>query len=393
MPPRGLALLIALTGLIGLLVGIPAPTAAALQPNHYNIATYNSQGARWSDVRAIARDNDIVAVQEAGPDPSPYGMRFEQDHDHNGYTVREYTWGEWHVYWLSPTGTDGGRVNQAFVTRHEAHEVLVVLPAQPGARPALGVRFDNDVYYNIHAQASGTRNEAPRLVENIRNQAVGRNYAWTVMGDFNRDPNESMHDTARDLGAYVYHSGEATQQSGGELDYMISSRQMGNYRGVRQGGMGSDHYPVYFRNHMAAAGAVVDLISDSDHSKFIGFEGRSSANGTRVITDTYDANGSKWTLRSAPFSSANFYIVNNATGKCLDVGDPRSGGSLMEWDCGDRHSAVFSISGWPEEPGTWMIEHMNTHLCVDTMGSPTKYLALFKCTNRSPNQRFIPHFF
>ncbi|MEV7415511.1 endonuclease/exonuclease/phosphatase family protein [Streptomyces sp. NPDC089919] len=389
MSARALALLMSITGLIGVLAGLPTPAVAA-EPNNYRIATYNSQGARWSDVRAIADRNDIVAVQEAGPEPSIYRMELIGTHGQGIETVREYRWGDRYVYWINPMGGTTGRVNLAFVTSRRADQVFLAPPAADGARAALGVRFDNDIYYNVHAQASGTRNEARELVANIRNQAAGEGRQWTALGDFNRDPNQGMHDTARVLDAYVYHSGEATQQGGGELDYMISSRYMPGYRAARQGGMGSDHYPVYFENRLAAAGAVVNLISDNDHERFIGFEGRSSEDGTRVVSDSYDANGSKWTLRNAVgYGSTSFYIVNNATGKCIDV----NGDKLVEWKCQGQSTAIFMISPWPEEPGTWSLLNVTSRLCVDTMGSSPKYLGLYKCTTKSPNQRFLPHFY
>lgn len=390
------AIVAALIGIIGFSVGLPAPLAHADVPNSYSIATYNSQGARWADVRAISDENDIVAVQEAGPEPTPYGMNFLNTYVRGGYTVRAYQWGTRYVYWMSPTGDS--RVNLAMVTRTQAHEVFVAPPGRAGARPALGLRFDNDIYYSLHAAATGASNEAEQLVANIATQArAAGGYAWTAIGDFNRDPNQGMHTAARAQNAWVYHSGESTQQSGGELDYMISSRDMANYRGVRNGGRSSDHYPIYFRTQLAANGSVVDLISDSDHAKFIGFEARSSANGTRVITDSYDAQGSLWTLRRPPGGGQfEFNLVNNGSGKCIDVyggPDAKSGNYLNEWDCLGQASQVFSLHYWDEEPGTWEIVQKSTGLCVDTMGTQPKYLALYACTENSPNQHFMPHYF
>ncbi|MEU1509906.1 endonuclease/exonuclease/phosphatase family protein [Kitasatospora sp. NPDC005748] len=390
MSARVLALLMSITGLIGVLTGPPTPASAA-SPISYKMATFNSQGAKWDQIRVIVNaGNDIVFVQEAGAEPSANGMELLQIHGHGNQAVREYRWNDRYVYWINPMGGTGGRVTLATVTRQRAAEVFVAPPGRDGGRSAMGVRFDNDIYYNVHAQATGTRNEARELVANIRDQAATSHREWTAVGDFNRDPNEGMHDLANSMSAFVYHTGEATQSSGGELDYMISSHAIAGYQASRQGGRGSDHFPVYFEHHLAANGAVVNLISDNDHEKFIGFEGRSSANNTRVVSESYDANGSKWTLEhAAGFGSQSFFIRNNLTNKCMDT----ISGNLVEWDCVGQKSAIFLLNTWDEEPGTYKLFNINYGLCVDTMGSNPKHLGLYKCTPKSPNQRFIPHFY
>lgn len=192
----------AMAALVGLLIGLPASPAAADAPNAHTIATYNSQGARWSDVRQLSNENDIVAVQEAGSEPSLYGMILQQSYNRSGYTVHLYRWGARYVYWMSPLGDT--RVNLAMVTHTMAHEVHVAPPGRAGARPALGLRFDDDIYYNVHALASGAHNEAQELVRQVRNQATAAGRAWTVMGDFNRDPDQGMHTLAAGLGARAW---------------------------------------------------------------------------------------------------------------------------------------------------------------------------------------------
>lgn len=386
-----LAALPALAGLIGALLVLPATAAHADTPDRHLTASYNSQGARWSDVRAISNDNDIVAVQEAGPNPRPYGMSLLNTYVRNGYTVDLFRWGSRYVYWMN-TDPTGNRVNLATVTHTMAHEIFVAPPGRAGNRPALGLRFDDDIYYNVHAAASGANNEAPQLLANIAQQATAAGHAWTAMGDFNRDPIEGMYGAAAGLHGFVYHSGVATQQSGGELDYMVSSRTMGNFRGMRATGRSSDHYPIYYRTQILGAGSVVDLVNDTNSGSFLGFERRSSANGTRVVAGAYDARASLWTMRHAAGGGEwDFNIVNNATGKCVDVdGGPSAsdGSPLSEWDCQGRSSQVFTVFRWAEEPGAWMIKQKNTNLCADNAG----ILVLHTCYASTPSERFLPHF-
>lgn len=388
---RAFAALPALAGLIGALLVLPATTAHADTPEHHSTASYNSQGARWSDVRAISNDNDIVAVQEAGSNPRQFGMTLLSSSSHNGYTVYLFQWGSRYVYWMD-TDPTGHRVTLATVTHTMAHEIFVAPPGRASSRPALGLRFDDDIYYNVHAAASGASNEAPELLGNIARQATAAGRSWTAMGDFNRDPNEGMFTAAAGLHGFVYHSGTATQQSGGELDYMVSSRSMGNFRGMRAAGRSSDHYPIYYRTRIVGAGSVVDLVDDAHPGTFLRFERLSSANGTRVVADAYEAKGSLWTMRHAAGGGQwDFNIVNNATGKCIDVeGGPRAsdGSPLSESDCQGTYSQVFDLAWWTEEPGAWMLLHKGTNLCVDNAG----ILMLHPCHAKTPSERFLPHF-
>ncbi|MGW3633470.1 RICIN domain-containing protein [Streptomyces sp. NPDC005122] len=173
---------------------------------------------------------------------------------------------------------------------------------------------------------------------------------------------------------------------------------MANYRGQRQGAGGSDHYPIYFRTRIAGAGDIVDLISDSDHEKFLGFEDDSSANGTRIDVEPYKPGRSQWILRQAAGGGQfDFNFVNVATGKCMDVyhgiysvaGDP-----LDEYDCLGIPSQVFTLYYWPGEPGTWEIVNKSTGLYVDTQGINPRYLALWDtAVATAPNEHFLPHFF
>ncbi|MEV6686665.1 hypothetical protein AB0N28_15160 [Streptomyces sp. NPDC051130] len=76
----------------------------------------------------------------------------------NGYTVELFRWGSRYVYRRN-TDPTGKRVNLATVTHTMAHEIFVAPPGRAGCRPALGLRFDDDISYNVHAAASSANNE------------------------------------------------------------------------------------------------------------------------------------------------------------------------------------------------------------------------------------------
>ncbi len=394
------ALAVALAVLLGLLIGYPAPAAHATPPDEETVATYNSQGYRVDDLRTLTRRNTIVMVQEAGPRPTQWN--YAGVHTRGAYEVHQYEWrlggrdGVRHVYWLSGASTGGGtggRVNLMIITHRLADDVYVAPPGRNGARPALGLRFNNDIYYSVHALASGTQNEAPDLLANIANQArqQGR-YAWTAVGDWNRDPSAMRGAVALQAG-FMYRTADSTQQSGGELDYMVTSRPMSNYFAQRAAGMGSDHYPVEFRSH-ATRDVWMGLASASDRDRVLGIEGRSEVNGTRIVpvTDSHMADVT-WRTRGAAHGNVN--LVNNQSQKCIDVSggnDATSGSSLNEWDCSGQLSQEFVVRQYGG--GALQFLHARTGLCVTMMGgSGHRYPALSNCDNpKYDSQNFMPKF-
>ncbi|WP_345181057.1 RICIN domain-containing protein [Streptomyces lavendulae] len=146
-----------------------------------------------------------------------------------------------------------------------------------------------------------------------------------------------------------------------------------------------------------ANGSAVELISDNDHEKFLTFERRNNANGTRVVTDVYRPSRSQWTLRSVSGGGQwDFNFVNRPTGKCIDVDNGRwaqNGDALNEWDCEGQTSQVFTTFSWGEEPGTWMIKQKNTDLCANTTGATPRHLVLSTCYQATLSERFLPHFY
>ncbi len=101
-------------------------------------------------------------------------------------------------------------------------------------------------FFTIHGLSPGGNDDA-QLLNNIASANLAGLF-WAALGDFNRDPSA----LTVPLNGVIYHPGTSTQQSGGELDYMVSndlvSCQTGDVRETSRvlGGLSSDHYPVDF---------------------------------------------------------------------------------------------------------------------------------------------------
>ncbi|MEH6373110.1 endonuclease/exonuclease/phosphatase family protein [Streptomyces sp. KLMMK] len=299
--PRGSRLTAALTSALlaaGLLVGAapgpggstaqaadrPTRPAAPASGGNLPFATYNMQGSdhglRWSgEVGPLTMRHNVVAVQEAGsgppaephqhrgtgesipiPGPFPAGLPSAVNH-----TQWEYRHHRRHVYFLqtdpqrdSTTRRDrwtGGRVNLAVVTHARADEVRVIEnPLYNRDEPrneyryrrALGLRFGNTVYYNVHARGADV---APLLRRIRAATRAGEN--WVMVGDFNLDIRNRTDRQAREQTLHLRpdeqlaRPGRSTHQRGGELDYAITHGTPRFNAGI-PAGRGSDHYPVQF---------------------------------------------------------------------------------------------------------------------------------------------------
>ncbi|MER6411716.1 RICIN domain-containing protein [Streptomyces humidus] len=156
---------------------------------------------------------DVVLLQEAGAPPAGTLMRRIPQTDfwlRDGvrpdiyeYRVGTNRSGGW-LYWLQTEYTGNatlGRVNLAIWTRNriaDTRDVHVVDPAfyddQTGiwnSRPALGVNVDGVVYFTLHG-LSGSGNDDPRLLENIRTRMNAAQLPWVALGDYNRAPNNPL---------------------------------------------------------------------------------------------------------------------------------------------------------------------------------------------------------
>jgi len=223
--------------------------------------TYNMQGAttgndnKWIlDVAPLTVNHDVVALQEAGSPPSS-AILVEAPEDTPEGRLTHWTWNAGtgsrpqirHIYHLQ-TDPAGNRVNMAIVLRdNPADEVTTVPAGFPGARGALGIRLGGTWFYTFHGQA-GNGNDGAPLLRTIAGRTPSP-FIEVVLGDFNRDP------ATLTLPANwtTYTTGQATQRSGGELDYMATNqivRRVGpstnEVRGRLLPGRSSDHFPVDF---------------------------------------------------------------------------------------------------------------------------------------------------
>lgn len=247
----GVAVLLAVT------LGGAAVAEAAPLPST-PLITYNMQGAnagsdsKWTTtIGNYARAAEIVTLQEVGPWPPGQNITVTPT---IGHTRWRYQHESYEIYFLQtdPNGgtNQGGRVNLAILTQRPADEVVEVPNPVAAGRNALGVRFGSDWYFTAHA-LSGGGGDAARLTQAVadfvNNRGLGEQ--WTVSGDFNRRP----EDLVVPAGGTIYRSGQATHQSGRELDYAVSSMRLPGIGVQRVRGASADHYGVAFGTMRASA--------------------------------------------------------------------------------------------------------------------------------------------
>ncbi len=183
-------------------------TFALANLEDYRVSTWNLQGSsantesKWNvSVRQlITGDNpaNILMVQEAGAIPAS-ARRTDRMVQPGGTPVEEFIWelgtysrpNSVYIYY-APLDVGARRVNLAIVSDRRADEVIVVRQntvATDSSRPAIGIiRIGNDVFFNIHALASGG-GDAPALVTAVHDTFINTpQINWLIAGDFNRDP-------------------------------------------------------------------------------------------------------------------------------------------------------------------------------------------------------------
>lgn len=173
----------------------------------YRVSTWNLQGSlantesKWNvSVRQlITGDNpaNILMVQEAGAIPAT-ARRTGRMVQPGGTPIEEFIWelgtysrpNSVYIYY-APLDVGARRVNLAIVSDRRADEVIVVhqnVVATEASRPAIGIRIGNDVFFNIHALASGGSDSAA-LVTAVHDYFINMpQINWLIAGDFNRDP-------------------------------------------------------------------------------------------------------------------------------------------------------------------------------------------------------------
>jgi cytolethal distending toxin subunit B len=369
-------------------------SAQAANLEQHNPVTYNMQGAsadttpKWSSDIPRLLNHDVIALQEAGPLPplDPGGVFSYQDTHTSPSGLRVYHYlrnfgtrsrpNLRHVYFME-TDPNGHRVNLAMVTQHAADAIWFVPSTFGGSRASFGVRFGNTVFYTVHG-ASGSGNDMPNMVNRIVDGMQNAGLDYAIMGDFNRDPATLIGGPLRPS-AHIYRSGRATQQSGGELDYMVASRDMGAlgllYQGHLIGGISADHYPVEFGVVPIRGAAGFSIGSYSNHGyqeRIVDVYNNNSANGTHIIT--YDPNGGGNQKFTFVPTFGGYNIKNMSTGKCLDLNRGPSAGNgdyVNEWDCLGQSTQQWGVFPWPGDPGAVGIYNVKTRDCLDVFRNGT----------------------
>ncbi|MEU3876639.1 MULTISPECIES: RICIN domain-containing protein [Streptomyces] len=312
--------------------------AAAAAPDTHRLATWNMQvgASRWSGVQRLSRTFGVVALQEV-PAAAPAGAHLLGQ---NG-NIRSYLW-----------DVGSGQFRYLHILSQRSRNLGIVTSFYPdsvreltgGYRSALAVvrREDRTVFASVHAASNGgRRNDAAALVRRVAGYASGNNVPnWVVLGDFNRSPRNVLGD-GLPQNTRIYNSGQATQQSGNELDYAASNVNTQNWQATVNPNYGSDHWPVGFST-LRASGSPRDLTIHADNSdRLLDVYNGQSANGSHVII--YHANGGsnqRWRLvpagRSAETGQPLYRIQTLSSGKCLDVNKGQkstSGDYLNIRDC------------------------------------------------------------
>ncbi|ACX82304.1 Deoxyribonuclease CdtB [Aggregatibacter actinomycetemcomitans] len=215
----------------------------------FKVATWNLQGSsavnesKWNiNVRQLLSGEqgaDILMVQEAGSLPSS-AVRTSRVIQHGGTPIEEYTWNLGtrsrpnmvYIYY-SRLDVGANRVNLAIVSRRQADEAFIVHSDSSvlQSRPAVGIRIGTDVFFTVHALATGG-SDAVSLIRNIFTTFTSspssperRGYSWMVVGDFNRAPVNLeaalRQEPAVSENTIIIAPTEPTHRSGNILDYAI----------------------------------------------------------------------------------------------------------------------------------------------------------------------------
>lgn len=272
-------------GIMSLLIAPVMSTPAFSMFTSKTTATWNLQGAghrtdsKWHNqvsMMVVGPDAvNILGLQEAGSPPPSAISQGTPAHFSNpdglGTPVTEYLWpvrsGQYRYVYFSDNDQGAHRVNVAIVTDQVPDEVVILRPTSgsPSARPLLGVRFGNEYYFSIHADANGGNNSTNTILaihNYVYHSPHGENFF--IMGDWNRSPTQLetqvqanapfLTNRIRITSAH----GTATQVSGGNLDYaVLGTTNPGLFPNITaftailallsiRGTIVSDHTPVRF---------------------------------------------------------------------------------------------------------------------------------------------------
>lgn len=376
---------------------VSAGTASAAIGD-WKLGTYNMQGStggangqsKWqSDVIPLMQGGvQVLALQEAGTIPASATVESHRtltvwapNGVHYNYDLTIATWnpggrrGATYYIYLLNTDPNGHRVNIAFISTRRADDQLAAYGSAGGAgRPALGLRFGNELFWSVHALSNGGSNAAA-LVESINSQSGAR--AWAAMGDWNRTPdnfenqlfnlNRQLADNVTTYRLQGQGTDVQTQASGNQLDYMVSNQDDDSVGAYRMPLLRSDHWPVVF--FQLRAQSRVGLINTAN-DRFLGLGEQSGRNGAAIDTDQTheDAFGGQWYFDSVGTDSvghARYRVRNISTQSCLYLPHPNS--IAVQEPCDGSLGQMFLVKhpgGRATDPMILLQSLVDTTKCV-----------------------------
>ena len=200
------------------------------------VVSWNMQGAGGSGggkqtyLRTLMRQDGVIAIclQECG---GLFG--WTNDDLEPGWTIAVHR--QWNA------GGAGNRCSLAVLSSAVVlarHQVEATLPTR---RPIVGACITNRWIFSVHAPAGGNPGYVAAALGAVRTWAGDR--PWIAVGDMNLAPGT----VAAPAESSEISSGQATHQSGGELDYGYAGGRWHSHWAVRRfANRGSDHWPVEF---------------------------------------------------------------------------------------------------------------------------------------------------
>jgi endonuclease/exonuclease/phosphatase family metal-dependent hydrolase len=224
------------------------------------VLTWNMQGGndeKWGTAKSFLKDYDVICLQECGTPPSYLKSAMAQStFDANCSYLRGHSEKIARnkvsidiVYHKWETEKDGKeksnpRCSLAILSKSSFDAIHQILPTthKETRRPVIGIRLEREKVwaYCIHAP-SGRPTAAGNYTREML-ATIPNDRSWFCAGDFNCDPRIMGAFLRRLNGVRVDSTGKATQQNGGELDYVVV--RGGVAWNMELIGKDSDHYPV-----------------------------------------------------------------------------------------------------------------------------------------------------
>jgi hypothetical protein len=223
------------------------------------VLTWNMQGGndeKWGTAKTFLKDYDVICLQEGGTPPSymvnamtkstltnySYLKDLSEKIGRNkvGYNLAHYTWES------TKDGKEASntRCSLAVLSKLNFDYIRVLAPTthKKTRRPVIGVRLETDEIwaYCIHAP-SGRSFSAAGYTREMVAQMVGDD-EWFCAGDYNCEPLIMERHLEDYAGLSVESTGKATQQGGGQLDYVVVSGANATDKVLC--GLNSDHVAV-----------------------------------------------------------------------------------------------------------------------------------------------------